>query len=73
MRPATPDGLPLIGAHPVLPGVWLACGHEGLGVTTAFGTAQLLADQVMGRRCAIDASPYAPSRFELIRSASHAW
>lgn len=72
MRPATPDGLPLIGAYPNLSGVWLACGHEGLGVTTAFGTAQLLADQIMGRGCGIDASPYAPSRFESIRSASHA-
>ncbi|MES2325450.1 MAG: FAD-dependent oxidoreductase [Pseudomonadota bacterium] len=71
MRPATPDGLPLIGAHPARPGVWLACGHEGLGVTTAFGTARLLADQVMGRPCSIDASPYAPARFDLIRSASH--
>jgi glycine/D-amino acid oxidase-like deaminating enzyme len=62
MRPATPDGRPLIGAHPGRPGVWLACGHEGLGVTTAFGTARLLADQIMGRPGAIDGAPYAPSR-----------
>ena len=63
MRPASPDGLPLIGAHPGRPGVWLACGHEGLGVTTAFGTAKLLADQITGRASTIDSAPYAPARF----------
>lgn len=63
MRPATPDGLPLIGPMQTRPGVWLAAGHEGLGVTTAFGTAQLLADQLMGRASAIDRAPYLPARF----------
>ncbi|PWF43402.1 NAD(P)/FAD-dependent oxidoreductase [Massilia glaciei] len=63
MRPATPDGRPLIGPHPSRPGLWLAAGHEGLGVTTAFGTAHLLAAQMTGRASAIAPSPYAPSRF----------
>lgn len=63
MRPATPDGRPLIGAHPVLDHVWLAAGHEGLGVTTAFGTAALLADLMHGRPTAIDASLHSPGRF----------
>ena len=36
-RPATPDGLPLVGMWE--PGLWVAAGHEGLGVTTAPGTA----------------------------------
>ncbi|MES2127428.1 MAG: FAD-dependent oxidoreductase [Pseudomonadota bacterium] len=63
MRPASPDGQPIIGAHPGRPGIWLAAGHEGLGVTTAFGTARLLADQLMGRLCEIDPAPFAPERF----------
>lgn len=63
MRPATPDGRPIIGLHPVLDNVWLAAGHEGLGVTTAFGTAQLLADLMLGRPSAIDTRLYSPSRF----------
>lgn len=63
MRPATEDGKPLIGRHPSRPGVWLAAGHEGLGVTTAFGTAQLLADLLLGRPSAIDAHIYSPARF----------
>ena len=71
MRPTSPDGLPLIGAHPGRPGVWLACGHEGLGVTTAFGTARLLADQLLGRPTAIDCAPYAPSRFNALNGMHH--
>ena len=62
MRPATADGRPIIGRHPMLDHVWLAAGHEGLGVTTAFGTAQLLAELMLGRTPAIDASPYSPAR-----------
>jgi glycine/D-amino acid oxidase-like deaminating enzyme len=68
MRPATPDGKPLIGAHPARPGLWLAAGHEGLGVTTAFATARVLADQLQGRASALDPSPYFPSRFAALRS-----
>ena len=63
MRPATVDGRPVIGRHPTLPRVWVAAGHEGLGVTTAFGTAQLLADLMLARPGSIDAAPYSPSRF----------
>jgi glycine/D-amino acid oxidase-like deaminating enzyme len=63
LRPATRDGRPIIGRHPELPNVWLACGHEGLGVTTAFGTARLLADLMQDRPPAIDAAPYSPERF----------
>jgi glycine/D-amino acid oxidase-like deaminating enzyme len=62
-RAATPDGLPLIGAHPDHPHLWLAVGHEGLGVTTAPATAQLLAAQIVGGSPLIDPAPYAPARF----------
>lgn len=63
MRPATPDGHPIIGPHASRPGVWLALGHEGLGITTCFATAQLIADQILGRRSEIRAEPYLHSRF----------
>ena len=43
-------------------GLWIAAGHEGLGITTSLGTAALLADLVAGRAPAIDASAYAPDR-----------
>ena len=61
-RPATPDKLPLIGAWPDTPGLWIAAGHEGLGITTSLGTAAILADLVGGRPPAIDAAPFAPDR-----------
>src|SRR4030095_13140413 len=34
-RPATPDNLPLIGRWEAAPGLFVAAGHEGLGITTA--------------------------------------
>lgn len=61
-RAATPDSLPLIGPHPSIPGLWLATGHEGLGLTTSLGTAALVADQIAGRKPAIAAEPYSPGR-----------
>jgi D-hydroxyproline dehydrogenase subunit beta len=61
-RPATPDKLPLIGRWDPIPGLWIAAGHEGLGITTSLGTAQLLADQIAGRVPEIDPAPFSPMR-----------
>jgi glycine/D-amino acid oxidase-like deaminating enzyme len=68
-RPATPDNLPLIGPWPDTPGLWIAAGHEGLGITTSLATARLLADLVAGRPPAIDPAPFAPARFQAPRRA----
>jgi glycine/D-amino acid oxidase-like deaminating enzyme len=71
-RPATPDKLPLIGRWEPTPGLWIAAGHEGLGITTSLGSAQLLADQIAGRATAIDALPFAPTRvLESVPSGQH--
>jgi glycine/D-amino acid oxidase-like deaminating enzyme len=65
-RAASPDGLPLIGpAGDAAPGVWLAVGHEGLGVTTSLATARLLAAQITARAAPIPCEPYLPARFPL--------
>ncbi len=61
-RPSTPDGRPYIGPVPDRRDVWVAAGHEGLGITTALGTARLLLDQMLGRPAAIDPGPYLPAR-----------
>ena len=61
-RPATPDNLPLIGRWPRTPGLFVAAGHEGLGVTTALGTARLAVDAILGAPSAIDPAPYSPDR-----------
>nr|WP_315426614.1 D-amino acid dehydrogenase [uncultured Albidiferax sp.] len=50
MRPATPTGLPLVGRQARGPeNLLLNTGHGALGLTLAFGTAQLLADGLLGR------------------------
>src|SRR5438132_1142141 len=61
-RAATPDKLPLIGPCPGYKSVFLATGHEGLGITTSLGTARLLVDQVTGSKPEIAVEPYLPSR-----------
>jgi D-hydroxyproline dehydrogenase subunit beta len=61
-RAATDDKLPIIGPCPGRRGVYLATGHEGLGITTSLATAQLIADAILGRTPAIPAEPYLPSR-----------
>ncbi|MGO1070525.1 NAD(P)/FAD-dependent oxidoreductase [Lysobacter sp. CA199] len=61
-RPTTADGRPYIGAAGVREDTWVAAGHEGLGVTTALGTAQLLIDQLLQRAPAIDPAPFLPAR-----------
>ena len=61
-RAATPDKLPLIGPVPGDPRLYLATGHEGLGITTSLATGRLVADQIAGRAPAIAPEPYLPGR-----------
>ena len=61
-RAATPDKLPLIGPSTFDKSVWLATGHEGLGITTSLGTARILVDQMTGAKPEIPIEPYLPSR-----------
>jgi len=68
-RAATPDKLPLIGPDASNPHLYLATGHEGLGITTSVGTAKLLVDQIVGRQSAIAIEPYLPAR---VTELSHA-
>jgi len=65
-RAATPDKLPIIGqARGRSAGdetLWLATGHEGLGITTSLGTAELIAAQIAGEAPAIADEAYRPGR-----------
>ena len=63
LRAATPDSLPLIGPLAGRAGHFIAAGHEGLGITTSLGTAELMVCHLLGRTPAIAASPYLPTRF----------
>jgi D-amino-acid dehydrogenase len=62
LRPATPDGLPMIGALPGVEGAYLATGHGMLGVTLAPATAALLAPLVLEGRAAPELAPFDPAR-----------
>ncbi len=77
MRPATRDGLPLIGPAPACANdgarqtIWLALGHEGLGITTALGTAKLIAAQMLDLPAPFAVHPYLPTR-AMYSGATHA-
>ena len=63
-RPMTPDSLPIIGRSPALPNLWIAAGHNMLGLSMAPATGQLVAELLSERPPHIDPAPYAPTRFQ---------
>ncbi len=62
-RPASTDQLPALGPVPGADGVWLAAGHEGLGITTSLASGRMIADMLVGRDSEIAREPYLPQRF----------
>jgi len=62
LRPGSPEGVPFIGPHPRLQGLWFNTGHYANGVTLAPGSARLLADLMTGRAPILDPAPYRPDR-----------
>lgn len=71
-RAATPDKLPVIGPSATHPRIWLATGHEGLGITTSLGTGRLLADLLLKRPSEIPPAPYSAARFVNGTTFNHA-
>jgi D-hydroxyproline dehydrogenase subunit beta len=61
-RPSTPDKLPLIGPIASDPTLFVATGHEGLGITTSLATAKLIGSHILNLKPPIPAEPYLPSR-----------
>lgn len=62
-RSASPDHLPIVGPHPDRPGVYLAVGHEGLGITTALATAELLRAHLAGQPSPLPGAALGLERF----------
>ena len=60
-RPMSADGLPFIGESKIK-GLYLNTGHGHLGWTLAMGSADLLADQIVGAETQIDSKPYQANR-----------
>jgi gamma-glutamylputrescine oxidase len=61
----TPDGRPIIGAVPRMPGVWLAAGFGGHGLPPALYASMLVVRAALGLGGPPDpaSAPYAPTRF----------
>lgn len=62
-RPMTYDGKPIIDKSPRFGNVWIAAGHNMLGMSMAPATGELLADLILGRQPSIDPEHFALSRF----------
>ena len=60
-RPMSADGLPFIGQSKI-EGLYLNTGHGHLGWTLAMGSADLLANQMVGDDSPIDNTPYQANR-----------
>jgi glycine oxidase len=63
IRPGSPDGIPYIGEHPGVRGLYVCTGHYRNGIILGPGSARLLGDLILGRPPLWDPSPYAPKGF----------
>lgn len=62
-RPSTPDSLPILGATPGQPGLFLAFGHGHFGMTGGPPSARLVSQLINGAPPSIDPAPYSCGRF----------
>lgn len=63
LRPASPDGLPILGRSPELPGFVIATGHEGDGIALSPITGKHIADLLTGQITEAELAPFSPQRF----------
>jgi len=62
-RPMTFDGKPIIDRSPAMQNVFVAAGHNMLGLTLATATGKLVMELVTGRLPHLASAPYALTRF----------
>ncbi|OIN92440.1 MAG: hypothetical protein AUJ20_07865 [Comamonadaceae bacterium CG1_02_60_18] len=63
IRIGTRDGLPIVGPHPSLPGLFIATGMEGDGICLSPVVGAAVADMVLGNPVRYDVSVLNPARF----------
>lgn len=63
LRPATPDGLPIIGPMPGVANCWVALGHFRNGILLAPVTADALSEWILQSHPSLDLSAFQPDRF----------
>jgi D-amino-acid dehydrogenase len=64
LRPATPDGLPVLGRVPGFANAFLVTGHGPSGLQLGPYSGALIADLVQGNQPRLDLSPFAAERFQ---------
>jgi D-amino-acid dehydrogenase len=63
LRPATPDGLPILGPAPGIANLHLATGHGAVGLQLGPFSGKVIADAVLRGDPGIDIAPFAPERW----------
>ncbi len=63
LRPGTPDGYPIIGEEPRLPGLWYATGYGRNGILVSGITGALMAQGIAGEPLPDELHPFRPERF----------
>ncbi len=69
---AMPDGVPVIGEVPRMPGFFLATGLSGHGFGIGPGAGRMIAELVSGGTPAVDMRPFRLDRFERLRRTTAA-
>jgi D-amino-acid dehydrogenase len=62
-RPMTPDSLPVLDRSPAMSNVWIAAGHNMLGLSMSPATGRLVAELIAGTPPHVDPTPYRVGRF----------
>jgi D-amino-acid dehydrogenase len=62
-RPMTYDSLPVIDRSPALGNVYIAAGHNMLGLSMATATGRLVTEMLSGQTPHVDPAPYSVRRF----------
>lgn len=62
-RPTLPDSCPAIGKAPNHSNVWVAFGHQHIGLMTGPITGKIIAEQISGEQNDINVSPFNPGRY----------
>lgn len=58
LRPSSPAGVPYVGGHPQIEGLFVNAGHFRNGIVLGPASARLVADLALGRPPIVDPAPY---------------
>jgi len=68
-RPCTSDGMPVIGAVPGVPGLFVGTGHAMMGMTLGPVSGHVLAQMVLGEPTSVSLPMCTPARYSTVRGA----